>query len=265
MALESSKYSIESEKNNPDNKKEILIWILEKWFNVTDEESFNSLKKLLKSFNIADLSNYNEIQKLTSDKLTRNNVKFTLTFDKNSKKIYVYPPIIWYFSIPLGSIENWIFKKWTHFTKFDFWYNNVSKIAINDINDLKNELEKPVKNTTNKKEEIIIPSTKPVIKTSVIPKIDKKEKVNSEIEYKVVRWDSLWNIVKKHYNLTDNTDIANCINKLVKYNVEKWNPNKLLQDVTKDKILWDKIYAKKDILLLAPELKFRKQVFSLKK
>jgi hypothetical protein len=86
---------------------------------------------------------------------------------------------------------------------------------------------------------------------------DKKDEV-----YTVKKWDKLWNIVKEKYSLTSNRDIANCVNKLVKYNVENNNAWKLQDDNTPDGIFGDKIYVDQKILL-AEKLTFRKQEFIL--
>ena len=81
-------------------------------------------------------------------------------------------------------------------------------------------------------------------------------------DYKVKSGDNMWNIVKTHYWLTSNRDIANCVNKLVKYNIEHDHAWKLADDNTPDGIFWDKLYVGQKILL-AKELTFRKQKFTL--
>jgi len=45
-----------------------------------------------------------------------------------------------------------------------------------------------------------------------------KEEVIADEDYKIEKGDTLWKIVKEKYNLTDNRDIANAINALVRYN-----------------------------------------------
>jgi hypothetical protein len=95
--------------------------------------------------------------------------------------------------------------------------------------------------------------------------VDEKspENITEDQEYIVKNWDTLWQIVKMHYWLTSNRDIANCVNKLVKYNIENNNAWKLAEDNTPDGIFWDKIYVWQKILL-AKELVFRNQKFHLK-
>lgn len=63
-------------------------------------------------------------------------------------------------------------------------------------------------------------------------------------EYTIQKWDTLWNIVKTKYNLSDPRDIANTINALAKYNADKLKKTNLLSDTTipPDWIIWDKIY-----------------------
>ena len=57
--------------------------------------------------------------------------------------------------------------------------------------------------------------------------------------HNIVSGDTLWGIVKKNYNLTNNTDIANMVNKVAKANGIS-NP--------------DKIYAGKTIQLVDVQL-----------
>lgn len=91
-----------------------------------------------------------------------------------------------------------------------------------------------------------------------VPELNKPE------SYTVESWDTLWKIVKEKYGLTSNRDIANCINKLVKYNVDNEDKRDIEDDNTPDGIFWDKIYVWQKILL-ANELIFRKQIFKRKK
>jgi hypothetical protein len=63
---------------------------------------------------------------------------------------------------------------------------------------------------------------------------------NNEIKFEtyiVKNWDKLWNIVKTHYKLDDNKQIADKVNKVVAFNVYKWN--KLLLDIDNYPVWWD--------------------------
>lgn len=111
------------------------------------------------------------------------------------------------------------------------WYNIVDIEESNQINQNINDSEREVENNTDK-------------------------------SYTVKSWDTLWQIVKQQYGLSSNRDIANCVNKLVKYNIAQNNAWKLAEDNTPDGIFWDKIYVGQKIML-ADELTFRKQVFKL--
>lgn len=63
----------------------------------------------------------------------------------------------------------------------------------------------------------------------------------------------MWHIVKREYWVTNNTEIANLINKIVKYNLDNWYSATLWKDTTTppDNILWDLIYAWDKLLLPA--------------
>lgn len=93
---------------------------------------------------------------------------------------------------------------------------------------------------------------------------DTQREIESTVDkfYTVKSWDTLWEIVKTHYRLKSNRDIANCVNKLVKYNIDNKNAWKLAEDNTPDGIFWDKIYVWQKIIL-ANALTFRTQKFTL--
>lgn len=86
------------------------------------------------------------------------------------------------------------------------------------------------------------------------------EVIERELIYEVQKWDNLWNIAKKYCNLPSNRDIANVVNKIVKYNIDNDNAYKLCIDIEKDGIKWDRIYPWQNIIL-PPEIIFRKQIF----
>lgn len=61
-----------------------------------------------------------------------------------------------------------------------------------------------------------------------VENIENNDDINSEEipEYIVQSGDNLWNIVKDHYNLTDNTDIANKVIDIAQYNCIE-NPSRI--------------------------------------
>jgi len=73
-----------------------------------------------------------------------------------------------------------------------------------------------------------------------------------EQEYKIKSWDTLRNIVKRHYWLTSHKQISRFINKIVKHNTNK-NNNKYLNIDNKPKgwdfIKWDVLKVGKAIYL----------------
>ena len=68
-------------------------------------------------------------------------------------------------------------------------------------------------------------------------------------EHIVESWDSLWKIVKKHYNLTDWSEIAKVVNYVV-HSQEEWSmKRRLLKDTSNDGIKWDILWVGDKILL----------------
>ena len=268
--------------------------MLKKWYNIYSENQYNQLELLLYSMDIVELCPFNtfwnfidfdeyiDLQHKFSIKLT--DWLFRLFPGTN---LWFIDPIQW------GYISGGEFHKELNFSYSDniadnnqFQVNLERKSEKNCLllksqnEDLKNiniqllqekdlisqenqELIAQVKELKNITQSVDWWDNKKNKNPAKVEKTEDNKPENKE--YIVQKWDTLWDLVKTHYSLTSNRDIANCVNKLVKYNIENNTDNRnIAEDNTPDWIFWDKIYVWQKILL-AWELKFRDQVFSLKK
>ncbi len=121
--------------------------------------------------------------------------------------------------------------------------------------DAQQYLSLPVKETTEKLK--LLESTQKELgelkQETVWQKI---EKSSSHQEYKIKHWDTLRNIVKKHYWLKNHKQIANYINTVVAYNLQNNHAKYLtIDNVPKwwDFIRWDVLKVNKKIYLPSHE------------
>lgn len=102
-----------------------------------------------------------------------------------------------------------------------------------------------------------------VVVQPIVNTPDIQETIPQDKDYIVKSGDNLWSIVKKYYWLMSNRDIANYVNKLVKYNITyNKDSRNIADDNTPDGIFWDKIYIGQKIIL-AKELTFNKKTIPL--
>lgn len=270
--------------------------LLDKWVNIESKKKYDDIKFFMELFDFPKLPEYNKIIFDTLTAVYQFGYNFSMRLEWNKYIIYpssqyknawmLNPSQLWY-------IESGIFySEVSIFNRDNIADNNqlnldLDKICDNNYVLLKSQNEelKKINKQLSQKRDILTQKNQKLIAevkelknnvewwdlwnnqidTNQNTSQKSPEKVSHVQEYTIQPWDTLWQIVKTHYNLTSNRDIANCVNKLVKYNIENNTDNRnIAEDNTPDWIFWDKIYAWQKILL-AWELKFRDQVFSLKK
>lgn len=257
----------ESIENNKSLKQEFTK-MLELWFNVMDENSYESLKKLAKKILDFDMCDYAEITSRGLKEYWREEWwekyhEFSMTLDSDNKRINLHPYHEWPSASSFWYIKDWKFIKDYQFLEFDKASNNTSEISQELLNLLEEVdqwagLENPPEEVVDQGEDILEDNTGLIEEPVVVEDVEKVD-----IEYDVKKWDTLWSLAKEYYSLTSNRDIANVVNKIVKYNLENGWKSSLSFDKTNDGIKWDRIYVG-DKIKLPPTLQFREQVFNRK-
>lgn len=222
---------------------------LTKWIYIESESDFIKRKKILKSKNIFDLTGvtYNSIIPSNSTRTWWMNPRwFVLKKDIWANVISVYINNQTLFldkKLNLSKwweINNWgIYVSWWYFEKHQQWEGNEStKLKMSDnIKKYHTDFQLPQ----------VMKETPKKTKDSTPEKVINK---NQDEEYTIKKWDKLWNIVKEHYWLEDPRDIANAVNRVAKYNAEKWKTKTFSEDFNPpDGIIWDKIIIWKNIYL----------------
>ncbi len=267
--------------------------MLKKWYNIYSEKQYNQFKVLLNSmdivelcpfdtfWNFIDFDEYIDLQHKFSIKLT--DWLFRLFPGTN---LWFIDPVQW------GYILDGNFHKELSFSYSDNTADNnqfnlnldrksennclLLKSQNEDLKNINTQLLQEKDLITQKNQELIeeVKALKENAqsinwwdneKNNNQPDAEKiEDTIPKNQEYIVKSWDTLWDLVKKNYGLSSNRDIANCVNKLVKFNIENNNSWELSTDNTPDGIFGDKIFVNQKILF-AWELIFRDQIFTLKK
>mgnify|MGYP001766199763 CR=1 FL=1 len=224
----------ESQKNNETqiienqktSEKQEFISFLKNWVKISSENDFKKLQENVKKYNFWN----NLLWDVLYNSIAKNKEEFFLKLEWNDFRVYSkvknsvenifrrysnYPILIWIIN------DSWEYKEmyWDEI----YIQNEYSQFWIfeNRINQIRKESQERLKNLKN-------------------------EVVDDE-PYKIQKGDTLWKIVKEKYGLTDNRDIANTINSLVRYNS---SIKKLKTDVAPpDGIRWDLIIVWKNIIL----------------
>lgn len=202
----------------------LLTDSLDKWIEITSKDQFDKISILLKENNLTDLS------KNTFDSISPNWESFVIK--KSNNWINIYWKNNNFITRNLRKYSNnfrlvWIITSWKQFQSlvWDEVYeqdeNNLWERLISHVDQIRKESQDRLQKL-------------------------KEEVVEDEI-YKIQKGDTLWKIVKDKYWLTDNRDIANTVNSLVRYNS---NIKKMKTDVAPpDGIKWDLIIVWKTIIL----------------
>ena len=202
----------------------LLTDSLDKWIEITSKDQFDKISVLLKENNLTDLS------KNTFDSISLNWESFVIK--KSNNWINIYWKNNNFITRNLRKYSNnfrlvWIITSWKQFQSlvWDEVYeqdeNNLWERLISHVDQIRKESQDRLQKL-------------------------KEEVVEDEI-YKIQKGDTLWKIVKDKYWLTDNRDIANTVNSLVRYNS---NIKKMKTDVAPpDGIKWDLIIVWKTIIL----------------
>lgn len=197
---------------------------LDKWIEITSKDQFDKISLLLKENNLIDLSIN------TFDFLSPDWESFVVKKSNNWVNIY------WknnnFISRNLRTHSNnfrlvWIITSWKQFQSlvWDEVYeqdeNNLWERLISHVDQIRKESQERLQKL--------------------------KEEVVEDENYIVKKWDTLWKLVKEKYWLTDNRDIANTINSLVRHNA---NIKKIKTDIAPpNHIRWDLIIVWKTIIL----------------
>ncbi len=225
--------------------KELSASILENGFSAIDKESYNRFKSLVEKF-------WNKIpnwEDIISN--TRNNLRYYtydwITSDSNT-------------SLDKNSYFHWvIIKNWEIQVRFDgFWRKDTFVMRYDENWEIiKKEYERNTWMWNSRKttkvgnweqrewEEENVSNNSSWIDSSIfddnIGRIndltenwsdsEEVETISSETIYTVKKWDTLFKIVRDHYWLTDNTQIA----KMVNYVVDSQNDGKMARRLGKDK------------------------------
>lgn len=202
----------------------LLTDSLDKWIEITSKDQFDKISILLKENNLTDLS------KNTFDSISPNWEFFVIK--KSNNWINIYWKNNNFITRNLRKYSNnfrlvWIITSWKQFQSlvWDEVYeqdeNNLWERLISHVDQIRKESQDRLQKL-------------------------KEEVIEDEI-YKIQKGDTLWKIVKDKYWLTDNRDIANTVNSLVRYNS---NIKKMKTDVAPpDGIKWDLIIVWKTIIL----------------
>lgn len=202
----------------------LLTDSLDKWIEITSKDQFDKISILLKENNLTDLS------KNTFDSISPNWESFVIK--KSNNWINIYWKNNNFITRNLRKYSNnfrlvWIITSWKQFQSLvlDEVYeqdeNNLWERLISHVDQIRKESQDRLQKL-------------------------KEEVIEDEI-YKIQKGDTLWKIVKDKYWLTDNRDIANTVNSLVRYNS---NIKKMKTDVAPpDGIKWDLIIVWKNIIL----------------
>lgn len=202
----------------------LLTDSLDKWIEITSKEQFDKIVLMLKENNLTDLL------KNTFDSISPNGDSFVIK--KSNNWINIYWKNNNFITRNLRKYSNnfrlvWIITSWKQFQilVWDEVYeqdeNNLWEKLISKIEQIRSESKSRLQWL-------------------------KEEIVNDE-PYTIQKRDNLWKIVKEKYWLTNNRDIANAVNALVKYNK---NVKSLKNDDNPDGwdgIKWDKIILWKTI------------------
>lgn len=209
----------------------LLTDSLDKWIEITSKDQFDKISILLKENNLTDLL------KNTFDSISQNWESFIIK--KSNNWINIYWKNNNFITRNLRKYSNnfrlvWIITSWKQFQSL-VWDEVYEQDENNLWEKLISQVDKIRKESQDRLQKL------------------KEEVVEDEI-YKIQKGDTLWKIIKEKYDITNNRDIANAVNVLVKFNK---NVNSLKNDDNPegwDGIKWDKIIIWKTIKL-PPKLK----------
>ena len=202
----------------------LLTDSLDKWIEITSKDQFDKISILLKENNLTDLS------KNTFEYISTNWETFVIK--KSNNWINIYWKNDNFISRNFRKYSNsfrlvWFISTWKQFQSlvWDEVYeqdeNNLWEKLILQVDQIRKESQDRLQKL--------------------------KEEVVEDESYVVKKRDTLWKIVKEKYWLTDNRDIANTVNSLVRYNS---NIKKMKTDVAPpDGIRGDIIIEGKTIIL----------------
>lgn len=276
--------------------------ILVDGFNIENKQGYNSLKMLLEKHNIISLCWYQDIIDGYKIGERTNQYQFSLSYNKDDWVVYVYPASNSWFSSQCGYIQDGKYYESINIFNIDIANNNSSILPIEvcedntvvedvdenellrqDNNKLRTQIQElqnqvntqqcPIIEEVTEEEQVNQNVLNPinhnewdinvVVHEQINNTVDVQNIIPQDKDYIVKSWDNLWNIIKKYYGLTSNRDIANYVNKLVKYNLAHNTDNRnIADDNTPDGIFGDKIYVGQKIIL-AKELTFRNKTISL--
>ncbi|MDD2907701.1 MAG: hypothetical protein PHH98_03610 [Candidatus Gracilibacteria bacterium] len=192
---------IESIQNNFDfngksRELRLLTDSLNRGIEINSNEQFNKISILLKENKLFDLSN-NDF-----DSISSNGNSFVIKKSNDGLNIY-------------GRNDNFISRN------FRSYSNNFRLVGvINDKTKFKSLVGDEVYNydENNLGEKLISQVEKIRAESKIRLQKLKDDVVIDDENYTVEKGDNLWKIVKRKYGLTDNHEIANAINALVKHN-----------------------------------------------
>lgn len=197
-----------------------------KWVDINNEREY------LRFINVLNKSLGIDLSKLTYQSINSWSpfaIKKNTILDNNLTVFSLYSflniSLNWPFNKLWSIDKNWIFIK-------DLSRNvNYNTDRSLDVDTILNDLENKINNLKPNQQ---------------VTEQSNQEVVEDE-NYIVKKWDTLWKLVKEKYWLTDNRDIANTINSLVRHNA---NIKKIKTDIAPpNHIRWDLIIVWKTIIL----------------
>lgn len=260
MSLEQSTEKVqEKSSNTKELLKETLRDSLSKWIDIKDKEEYDKYVTLLKDNNIIDLSN------ASFSDISKDWLSFAIKRINNDAHITIFSTYTLLWMNPNGPFSKWgiVSNGWKFEKLLDTWitYSPNSKWLANWVATEKTPELNSKTGTKEKKETQSKSIRPPVIYSKEAAKWEKREpKQNPKTKeslfptldtiYTVRKWDTLWNIAKTFYPHTDNRELANIINALVRYNKVQSKLNALDNKPTWwDWIKWDTIIIWKTILI----------------
>lgn len=222
-----------------EKEKQEFIDFLENWVDISSSNDFSKIQENIDKYELS----YN-LWSTNFDLISPNNKPFVLKkvnswfniYAKNDNFISRYfrrnsnvPRLAWIID------SNWKFEnfEWNEIYKeneYSSWETFDRRINL-IWNETKKELEDLMEQMKLEQEK---------------RELEEKAKLVDQ-DYTIEKWDSLWKIVKEKYSITDNREIANTINALVRYNSSL---KKIKKDINpKDGIKWDIIIVWKTIKL----------------
>lgn len=240
----------QQEKNNiVSQTKETKCFLIENSLKngilIKNEWEYNTWKKILQKNNIFDLSkiSFIEFNQWKSFVIQKEIDSQILSFFPEHEDNKDLDSSLWWGK--WGEIKNW----W-NFEKYSLGQLVTNAPVFTQ--------RYPISSLTTKNipenfcEETPIPPEEPQTSEPLRdPTTPLEPEVPQDREYSVKKWDHLWKIIRREYEVTNNTDVANIANKIIEVNpFLNNNPNKILP--------WQKI-------ILPREITIREKIFTYKK